>query len=246
MSGLVLSLFPGIDLLGMAFEAEGFCVVRGPDVIFGGDIRGFHPPAGRFDGVIGGPPCQAFSTMRHLVRARGYEPRFGNLIPEYERCVAEAKPLWFVMENVAQAPVPSVEGYGVHAFMLDNRQLGEKQARKRRWSFGWRGGRRVLAVETVVFEHPEYEYAAIGGDESISVFNRRKPFKSGVMRRPGPTRQGIERLRRLQGLPEGWSLRTGKKCIWTVEGEARALSNGVPLPMGRAIARAVKQATTRG
>lgn len=59
---LVLSLFPGIGLLDMAFEAEGFCVVRGPDLLWGGDIKRFHPPAGRFDGVIGGPPCQLRST----------------------------------------------------------------------------------------------------------------------------------------------------------------------------------------
>lgn len=31
MSGLVLSLFPGIGLLDMAFEEEGFCVVRDPE-----------------------------------------------------------------------------------------------------------------------------------------------------------------------------------------------------------------------
>src|SRR6266852_4876882 len=66
MSGFVLSLFPGIGLLDMAFEEEGFCVVRGPDLLWGGDIRRFHPPAGKFDGVIGGPPCQMFSRMRHL------------------------------------------------------------------------------------------------------------------------------------------------------------------------------------
>ena len=36
---LVLSLFPGIGLLDMAFELEGFCVVRGPDVLWGGDIK---------------------------------------------------------------------------------------------------------------------------------------------------------------------------------------------------------------
>jgi len=28
---LVLSLFPGIGLLDMAFEQEGFCIVRGPE-----------------------------------------------------------------------------------------------------------------------------------------------------------------------------------------------------------------------
>lgn len=33
---LVLSLFPGIGLLDMAFEEEGFTVVRGPDLLWGG------------------------------------------------------------------------------------------------------------------------------------------------------------------------------------------------------------------
>ena len=66
MTPLVLSLFPGIGLLDMAFEEAGFCVVRGPDLLWGGDVRTFHVPAGRFDGVIGGPPCQAFSRLRHL------------------------------------------------------------------------------------------------------------------------------------------------------------------------------------
>jgi len=72
--GLVLSVFPGIDLLSRAFEEQGYCVVRGPDLLWGGDVRTFHPPPGVFEGVIGGPPCQAFSVLRHLIRhstARG-------------------------------------------------------------------------------------------------------------------------------------------------------------------------------
>ncbi len=60
---LILSLFPGIDLLGRAFEETGFCVVRGPDLITGGDIRSFHPPAKQFAGVIGGPPCQDLFSL---------------------------------------------------------------------------------------------------------------------------------------------------------------------------------------
>ncbi len=55
---LVLSLFPGIGLLDKAFESVGFAVVRGPDLLWGGDIRRFHVPAGRFDGIIGGPPWE--------------------------------------------------------------------------------------------------------------------------------------------------------------------------------------------
>ena len=41
---LVLSLFPGIGLLDSAFEEEGFCVVRGPDLLWGGDVGRFTRP----------------------------------------------------------------------------------------------------------------------------------------------------------------------------------------------------------
>lgn len=149
MPDLVLSLFPGIGLLDMAFEAEGFCVVAGPDVCWGRDIRNFHPPSDRFDGVVGGPPCQPFSPLVHLIRANGYEPKHGNLIPEYERVVAEAAPQWFVMEESPFAPVPAVPGYAVSDFVLDNSTLdagvgmGLPQMRKRRFSFGLRGERAV-------------------------------------------------------------------------------------------------------
>ena len=101
---LVLSLFPGIGLLDRAFEEEGFCVVRGPDLLWGGDIRSFQPPGGVFDGVIGGPPCQLFSQMRHIQPLASM--KHGNLIPEYERVVRAAQPDWFVMENVRDAPLP--------------------------------------------------------------------------------------------------------------------------------------------
>lgn len=91
---IVLSLFPGADLLGRAFEAMGFCVVRGPDVLWGGDVRSFHVPAGKFDGIIGGPPCQLFSSAA-LTGTKAV-----NLIPEFLRLVEEAQPKWSVMENV--------------------------------------------------------------------------------------------------------------------------------------------------
>lgn len=132
----VLSVFPGIGLLDRAFEAEGFTVVRGPDVLWGGDVRTFKPPSGIFDGVVGGPPCQSFSSLANLVRARGYEPRYGNLIPEFERVVWESRPRWFLMENVRKAPVPEVPGYAVVTFLWDNCWLGEEQRRLRRFSFG--------------------------------------------------------------------------------------------------------------
>jgi len=138
MMGLVLSLFPGIGLFDMAFEQEGFCVVRGPDVLWGGDIRRFHPPAGRFNGVIGGPPCQAHSIFRRLAEHQSRKVA-EDLIPEFCRCAAEAAPQWFVMENVPAAPDPRVEGYAVHGFALNNRWLGEPQNRLRKFWFAVRG-----------------------------------------------------------------------------------------------------------
>jgi DNA (cytosine-5)-methyltransferase 1 len=242
---LVLSLFPGIGLLDMAFEQEGFCVVRGPDVLWGGDVRSFHPPAGKFDGVIGGPPCQAFSRLAHMVRQNGLQPKFGNLIPEYERCVSEAEPPWFLMENVPDSPLPAVHGYGVHTFLLNNRQCvaddGKPavQNRVRRWSFGVRGERRILAIDTVVFENGDFERAALGGTD-----RREITVKLGGSGKPKTTlpfnaksKTAVADLCRKQGLPADFF----KHSPFTVEAKCKAVGNGVPLPMGRAIARAVKE-----
>ena len=125
------------------FEIEGFCVVRGPDLLRGGDIHYFHPPAGVFDGVIGGPPCQAFSRLRHIVEANGYQTA-PNLIPEFERCVAEAQPTWFLMEHVPAAPMPRVSGYIVHSHVIDNNALGGDQGRDRAFSLGTPRGQMLI------------------------------------------------------------------------------------------------------
>ncbi len=112
----------------------------------GGDVRDFHPPAGRFDGIIGGDPCQSHSSLANLVRAKGLEPSFPDLGPEYERVVNEARPAWFLRENVPGAPDIKPDGYDVRTFMLDNSTLdsgdgwGNEQMRKRRFWFGVRDG----------------------------------------------------------------------------------------------------------
>lgn len=218
MNELVLSLFPGIGLLDTAFELEGFCVVRGPDLLWGGCIKTFHPPAERFEGVLGGPPCQAFTPLANVNEKRyGWRP--DNLIPEFERCVLEAAPNWYVMENVPQAPIPDLASYPSHSFNLNSRQLGMSQDRTRRWTFGARGGGRVLEVDVNVFENGERERTAFRG----------------------PAWKGTKTLSfadacRLQGL-ESFDLPG-----FTVKEKTRVVCNGVPLPMGRAIAKAVRKA----
>ncbi len=141
---LVLSIFPGIGMLDLGFEQEGFTVVRGPDALWGGDIRRFHPPAGRFDGIIGGDPCQSHSALANLVRAKGLEPSFPDMTPEFERVIDEARPAWFLRENVPRAPELKPLGYDVRSFLLDHSHLdsgdgtGHPQMRKRRFWFGMR------------------------------------------------------------------------------------------------------------
>lgn len=285
---LVLSLFPGIGLLDMAFEQEGFVVVRGPDVLWGGDIRRFHPPAGKFDGVIGGTPCQAFSALARLVRANGHEPKFGNLIPEFERVVAAAAPRWFLMENVTAAPLPVIGEYGVKSFLLDNSRLagengfGLEQRRVRRFSFGMHGRSEDTVpslmrwVDLAVFLLPDAtpnngvygkgptpsqrtRVNAVVGTQSANpgctgttkAAKLRRKAVSGSnggcgneRNTPGAGNDGKGRNRlpdacRLQGLPEDFL----SDSPFTAEGKLKAVANGVPLPMGRAIARAVKEAT---
>src|SRR5690606_26425518 len=123
-------LFPGIGLLDMAFEQEGFCVVRGPDLLWGGDVRNLHPPAGKFDGVIGGPPCQAFSPIGNVNRARwGAESVMPDLTGEFRRVVIEARPMWWLMENSPHCPGSGLAGE--RRITLDNAWFGERQSRRR-------------------------------------------------------------------------------------------------------------------
>lgn len=253
MSQLVLSLFPGVDLLGLAFKREGFYVVQGGDVIFGGDIREEHYPAGKFEGLIGGPPCQAFSRLAHMVRHNGCEPKFGNLIPEFERCVSEALPQWFVMENVPDAPLPRVAGYDVYSYILNNRQCLDENGkpatvnRVRRFSWGWRGENRPqLLIDVTLWESPEFECTALGGSQRpasnghVVALNRGlKPKRKTTMPFNTKSAAAAQELCRKQGLPESFM----DHLPFRKDAACKAIGNGVPIPMGRAIAKAVREAT---
>lgn len=226
---LVLSLFPGIGLLDRAFEEEGFCVVRGPDLLWGGDIRRFHPPRGRFDGVIGGPPCQAHSPLVHLNRFQGREPKHPDMTPEFARCVSEAAPAWFLMENSPFVSTPDAPGYRVHRHVLNNRWLGEVQNRERLFCFGTPDGRR-LNVETAALQAIDTEPTVLASEIS-----KGKPLGTRLR---SPRKRTLAELAVLQGLPANFL----DEAPFTAGGKCRVIGNGVPLPMGRAVARAVKRA----
>lgn len=260
---LVLSVFPGIGLLDRAFEESGFCIVRGPDVLWGGDVRSFHPPAGVFAGVIGGPPCQMFSRLAVMVRHNGNEPRYGNLTPEFERCVAEAQPTWFLMENVPAAPCPAVDGYLVTGGVVNNRWFGgddgqaAEQNRTRRISFGTRAGAR-LVWDVTLFEAALSASGVTSSDGGggkmkapFAVTARHAGRPAWVPRSDAAGHGGrnskqyvhsLEDACELQGLPRDFTY----SMPFTKQAKLQAVANGVPLPMGRAIARAVRRAMGYG
>jgi DNA (cytosine-5)-methyltransferase 1 len=234
VSGLVLSLFPGIGLLDQAFEEEGFCIVRGPDLIWGGDVRRFYPPAGRFDGVIGGPPCQRHGGLGKVNIARwGDDSVMPDMIPEFVRCIEAARPDWFLMENVPGAPIPQPGRYLVSHRICDNRWVGGEQQRRRRFTFG-------VSDTWWDAQFPASEFSFHIQGEALEPVDRVATVISTGQNGKGGSRASIEAMARAQGIDPA---RFENSPFSTTE-LRRAIANGVPLPMGRAVARAVKFALT--
>lgn len=236
---LVLSLFPGIGLLDRAFEEEGFCVVRGPDLLWGGDIRRFRVPRDRFNGIIGGPPCQAFSRLRHMVITNGHKVA-ANLIPEFERVVSEANPAWFLMENVEDAPLPNVPGYHVTAELVRDVWVGGVTNRLRRFSFGFCSYRTgAFSVETLALHDQQPELAAMAGNgRPVPVQMLKGGKRKANAHMNTEPRDALRDHIRKQGLPADFLC----DAPFTASAKVKAIGNGVPLPMGRAVAKAVKKA----
>jgi len=131
---LVLSLFPGADIFGRGFEAEGFSVVKGPDLLWDSKIEDFHVPPGRFDGIIAGPPCQNYSDAN-----RNRKPEEGDrLLRECLRAIDESQPQWFLIENVRNVPTVALDGYHVQRLSLRHDECGGKTTRSRVFQFGSR------------------------------------------------------------------------------------------------------------
>jgi DNA (cytosine-5)-methyltransferase 1 len=185
-----------------------------------------------------------FTQLRYLNPLAGQ--KHGNLIPEFERVVAEAQPGWFVMENVPAAPETAVDGYVTRSLVLNNRWLGEPQDRTRRFCLGSRDGLRLdVSPDLAAFESMDYRQAVTRSLRAVPV----KLGGSGKVKRTytedgkrhGPSvgaREKLGEMLALQGLPVDYL----DEAPFTDSGKRLVIGNGVPLPMGRAIARAVRRA----
>ena len=237
MKYLVLSLFPGADLFGEAFEREGFCVVRGPELLLGQDIRTWSAVKDKFEVVIGGPPCKSFSNAR-----RGNIPLEGNMIPQFERVVSEAKPAVFVMENVPQAPTPHVDGYAIKDFVLNAHHYGANQNTKRRFTFGYRHDGFLNSWPFHLEDSlPTYRRTP---DPFPTVMACEHKYPGGrVAGRKVGRRLTIHEVCELQGVPEKADLnflKRGTHTPFKVEFTYVLIGNAVEMNTGRVVARAVK------
>jgi DNA (cytosine-5)-methyltransferase 1 len=157
----VLDLFSGIGgfSLGLqmagGFETVQFCEIdpwcrqvlaknfRG--VPIHDDIRSFQPAAGIADLVVGGFPCQPFSSAGK--RAGTQDDR--DLWPEMRRVIAAVRPTWVVGENVAgfvnmelDRSLSDLEalGYACQAFVIPACAVDAPHRRDRVWIVGYSSG----------------------------------------------------------------------------------------------------------
>ncbi len=210
---MILSVFPGIDLLGRAFTEQGYNVVHGPDLLWGMGIENFNAEPDVFEGVICTPPCTEFSLLnRNPDRAEGL-----RLLDEGRRVIEETQPDWWLMENVPTVPDMKIEGYSWQRFDI-NQGWYEGVTRLRHIQFGYRLD---LCPAGRYLDIPRGE--VLPGCDGCAVANDDRSFKELV---------------RLQGLPADFDLPS-----FNVKGKKRAVGNGVPLVLGRVLAKEVKRVT---
>lgn len=164
MTDQVCELYCGAGGMGIGFS-QHFDVVEAVDILPEAvktyaanhretdvrrkDVRNLSGCQGDFDGitgVIGGPPCQAWS--RRNIRQTPDDPRAG-LLDEYMRFVEEVRARWFVLENVVTVPKAVKQAvigraksldYHVTSACLNAADYGAAQTRRRWIVLGCREG----------------------------------------------------------------------------------------------------------
>lgn len=161
----VVDLFCGCGGMSMGFQDAGFSVVASYDnwdpaievyrlnfdhPIFKRDLLNTDDvndiSSNNPDVIIGGPPCQDFSSAGHRDESLGR----ANLTLSYAEIITKILPRFFVMENV-----PTIQksekldiiksqfkeaGYGLSEIVLDASLCGVPQKRKRFFLIGHMGG----------------------------------------------------------------------------------------------------------
>ncbi|MCQ2212918.1 MAG: DNA cytosine methyltransferase [Bacteroidaceae bacterium] len=233
----VVDLFCGCGGLSLGFEKAGMEVVAGFDnwqdalTVYRNNfshpalhadlmdvegsvekIRTFAP-----DMIIGGPPCQDFSSAGKRDENNGR----GDLTVCYARIIASIRPQWFVMENVERITktqklqdalaIFHEAGYGTSYTVLNAALCGVPQRRKRFVMIGRLGAENDFMQTTIrenLADH-EMSVAEYFGDKLDIKYYYRHPrsyVRRGIFStdEPSATIRGVNRP-----MPKGYNLHPG-------------------------------------
>ena len=173
-------------------------------------IRAYSPEM-----IIGGPPCQDFSSAGKRDEDNGR----GDLTVSYARIIADVRPEWFVMENVERIQktrklaeairIYKEAGYGLTCTVLDASLCGVPQKRKRFVMIGHLGSPDDFmrsSLFTRLAEKPMTVADYFGNSLDVKYYYRhpRSYARRGIFSvdEPSPTIRGVNRP-----MPDGYQLR---------------------------------------
>ncbi len=234
-----VDLFSGCGGLSLGFEKAGFKVLAAFDnwkpaieiyrknfnhPIYEADlsnqavleqIKVFKP-----DLIIGGPPCQDFSSAGKRDETLGR----ADLTISFAKIIEDIAPQWFVMENVARIEksrtlqeamsIFKARGYGLTKQILDARFCGVPQRRKRFFLIGRLNGKDneldyYLSKNQSKEEMTLHDY--FGEDLGLEFYYRhpRSYARRGIFSiyEPSPTVRGVNRP-----MPKTYKKHNGDKC----------------------------------
>lgn len=169
------------------------------------------------DMIIGGPPCQDFSSAGKRNEDNGR----GDLTVSYARIVSKVSPQWFVMENVERIlktqklqdalKIFHEAGYGLTYTVLNAALCGVPQKRKRFVMIGKLGAEDDFMKDALLENLSDHELsvAEYFGDKLPIKFYYRHPrsyARRGIFStsEPSPTIRGVNRP-----MPKGYKLHHG-------------------------------------
>lgn len=235
----VVDLFSGAGGFLLGFEKEGFDIVLSTDFdedcekvhkinrpkipFVRADIRTLsneqideHINGQEIDVLIGGPPCQGFSTIGNRVssdpeRRTKYDPR-NDLFKEYIRILNHIQPKVFVMENVKGIKTRDggkifdeiqkkfkETGYEFNCITLNAADYGVPQFRERVFFYGTRIGKHLVAPEPTHGEGRKTYNVVLDAIGDLAT-------KGEEVNNHVPLKHGETNIRRYQLIPEGGRL----------------------------------------
>jgi DNA (cytosine-5)-methyltransferase 1 len=230
---LVLSTFSGVGLLDKAFRELGFCVVSIGDLITGQDIRDFTGMKNKFNGVIGGPPCPGFSGLNRDKLPNMHPDNYSlQMMYQFLRVVFECEPDWYLMENVKG--VPNVTE------LLNNHvtDLQEINVTLRNYNH-----QRIDINQGWYEDYSRLRHIQFGSKDNFYLDIPRGTMSKNIIGgcALASDNRSFKELCHIQGLSNDYDLPD-----FNVKGKKKAVGNGVPLSIGRVLAKAVLDVTDPG